>query len=155
MNWEEKGALGVRYLLKYIENPNSAYLDVVKDNINEIKFFSYLMLFCNNMDELYTSIPELLLKDIFECVPIKYINYVNGCKQSKIYEYGSGFYSNHHGLYHSRLRLIRNALAHGDFTFDGNIINICDGSFKCHLDLKWFFSLASISLSNSNLKKNA
>lgn len=149
MNWEEKGALGVRYLLKYIENPNSAYLDVVKDNINEIKFFSYLMLFCNNMDELYTSIPELLLKDIFECAPIKYINYVNGCKQSKIYEYGSGFYSNHHGLYHSRLRLIRNALAHGDFTFDGNIINICDGSFKCHFDLKWFFSLASISLSNN------
>lgn len=45
MNWEEKGALGVRYLLKYIENPNSAYLDVVKDNINEIKFFSYLNFF--------------------------------------------------------------------------------------------------------------
>ena len=37
MNWEEKGALGVRYLLKYIENPNNAYIDIVKDYINEIK----------------------------------------------------------------------------------------------------------------------
>ena len=68
MNWEEKGALGVRYLLKYIENPNSAYLDVVKDNINEIKFKVkansninyrfYKVNFNENYDETAFSIEE-------------------------------------------------------------------------------------------------
>ena len=32
MNWEEKGALGVRYLLKYIENP-----ELLKASLSEIE----------------------------------------------------------------------------------------------------------------------
>lgn len=157
MKREEKGALGIRYLIKYINNRNSAYLDVVKDNVNEIRFYAYLMLFCNNMDELYENIPELLLQDVFKCVPIKYIKYVNGIQENSVYEYGLGYSSNYHGLYHNELKLIRNALAHGDFTFDGKMININDGSFKCHFDLKWFRSLVSISLSSNKItiKKGA
>ena len=66
MQGEEKASLGTRYLINYIDNRNSVYLDVVKNCITEVKFYAILMHFCNNMDELFENIPDGILTIVFE-----------------------------------------------------------------------------------------
>ena len=91
MNGIEKASLGTRYLLKYIDNRNTVYFDVIKDCISDMKFWALLMHFCNNMDELFELIPEDIIKRVFECAEIAKMTDVLSDTKSVSFEYGKGF----------------------------------------------------------------
>ena len=152
MNGIEKASLGTRYLLKYIDNRNTVYFDVIKDCISDMKFWALLMHFCNNMDELFELIPEDIIKRVFECAEIAKMTDVLSDTKSVSFEYGKGFHSTMKDNYRTQLRLIRNCLAHGYFEFDGKTINVfhSDTKFKATFDIKWFDTLVMCLLSNAN-----
>ena len=52
-----KAALGLRYLIKYANHPNEAYFEVIKTCEAEIKLWSLITLFSNNMDDLWENVP--------------------------------------------------------------------------------------------------
>ena len=149
MQGEEKASLGTRYLINYIDNRNSVYLDVVKNCITEVKFYAILMHFCNNMDELFENIPDGILTRVFECRDIVLKNIFNSSKNNK-FNYGNGIKLNVSGKYRWQLKLIRNNLAHGNYTFDGKIITITDNNYKVVFDIKWLESLTLCILANQN-----
>lgn len=152
MNGVQKASLGTRYLLKYVNNRNEAYFDVIKDCIKEVKFWALLMHFCNNMDELFAIIPDEIISRVFECKEISKMTDIFDDSKKVSYSYGFGYHSVIKGEYKTQLRLIRNCLAHGSFTFDGNLINVyqADSDFKATFDIKWFETLIMCLLSNAN-----
>ncbi len=158
MNGVDKASLGARYLLNYITTKNEAYLDVVKNCLKEIEFWALLMHFCNNMNELFDNIPESILTNVFCQKKIEKVVDVLNDKSTIEYDYGKGYMSNINGEYKTQLRLIRNALAHGTFTFDGSKIKVNNPNteFGAIFDYEWFKTLVLVVLSNSNylIKKN-
>ena len=60
-----KAALGVRYLLKYIETGNQEYFNIVMDCINEVELWCLITSYCNNIDELFDIVPDFVLDNIF------------------------------------------------------------------------------------------
>ena len=160
MNGIAKASLGTRYLLKYIENNNDAYLSVVKNCLPEIKFWALHMVLCNNYDTLFASIPEHVISKVFTCQSIKNIHDVldlDNMGSYSYYDYGKGYHSNIDGDYNTQLRFIRNALAHNSFTFDGKkiSINYSEQDFKATFDINWLETVVKCLLSSSNytLKK--
>ena len=60
-----KATLGLRYLIKYAHHPNEVYFEVIKNCEEEIKLWSLMTLFSNNMDDLWEGVPEFIFHDIF------------------------------------------------------------------------------------------
>lgn len=152
MNGVDKASLGTRYLIGYIDNKNSTYFDVIKNCAKEIQFWALLMHFCNNMDALFEYIPESILENVFCKARIEKIDNVLDDTSITEYEYGKGYTSNIKGEYKNQLRLIRNALAHGTFDFDGHRIKVHNPNteFSASFDYEWFKTLVLVTLSNSN-----
>ncbi len=152
MQGVEKASLGTRYLINYIDDRNPVKLDVVKNCIRELNFWAVLMHFCNNMDFLFSTIPDRVLEYIFEEKPLGLIKDVIANDVEELVSYGKGYKSNFQGDYRKQLRLVRNALAHGNFTFDGDVICIDNplNNFVAVFDYKWFEVLTRFALANAN-----
>ena len=54
----EKGALGLRYLIKYLENGRKENFLVAMDCLDEIKLASIIIIFVNNSDYFGADIPD-------------------------------------------------------------------------------------------------
>ena len=150
----DKASLGTRYLIKYIKSKNKANLDVVKDCTKDIAFWALLMHFCNNMNDLFEDLPEPILKRIFTGEKIEKVVDILDDASAVEYSYGIGYSSDATSDYKTQLRLIRNALAHGSFTFDGKKINVYNpkSKFTATFDYEWFKSLVLSTLSNANFQ---
>ena len=155
MQGVEKASLGTRYLLKYLENKKPVYFDVVKNCISEVRFWALVMHFCNNMDDLFKELPDEIIAKVFKSEKIaKVIDVLDGSK-SVVYQYGTGYHSSIIENYRTQIRLIRNCLAHGNFSFDGEKISVQNPSldFWATFDIKWFEALVLSLLSNHMMKK--
>ena len=152
MNRINKASLGTRYLINYINSKNVAHLDVVKNCTKDIAFWALLMHFCNNMSDLFDDLPESILENIFKGKSVEKVVDILDNKNTQRYEYGKGYKSNIESDYKTQLRLIRNALAHKKFEFDGEQIYVYNpnSEFKATFDYEWFKSLVLSTLSNSN-----
>src|SRR5574344_1995038 len=116
--YKEKGIVGLNYLLQYINNPRSNYLDVVKNNTKEIRFWMLLTFLANNYTEI-ENIPESLLERIFNNDKIRHTKTFLEYDSGGIYDFGNGIKSNGRELglsYAKEFKLIRNALAHKNFS---------------------------------------
>lgn len=157
MNGLEKSSLGVRYLLRYTQNARPENFDVVKNCISEIKFWGLHMLLCNNYGPLFECIPEAILAKVFNCSKVQNMGNVLDDNSLEKYDYGKGYHSNIKEKYSTQLRLIRNALAHNSFTFDGETINVYNqtNGFKASFDIAWLETAVKCLLSSPNyvLKK--
>ena len=148
----EKASLGTRYLINYVTSKNPVHLDVVKNCLKDISFWALLMHFCNNMSNLFNDLPESILENIFnEKTVVKVVDVLDSTTGQK-YEYGKGYKSNIKKDYKTQLRLIRNALAHGNFEYDGKEIYITSSEFQATFDYEWFKSLVLAVLSNENFQ---
>ncbi len=88
MQGVEKASLGTRYLINYIDDRNPVKLDVVKNCIRELNFWAVLMHFCNNMDFLFSTIPDRVLEYIFEEKPLGLIKDVIANDVEELVSYG-------------------------------------------------------------------
>lgn len=146
----DKGSLGLKYLLMYCQNPDNNYLKVVKSCLKEIRFWTSLELLLSNNDAIYDSIPEYLLEDIFNEKKIMRSDHVYNKDLPEYYEYGSGYKGVADGNYSNQFRLLRNALAHGQFKLDGNLVRAQNMGYIAVFDIKWFESLVTLTLSSSD-----
>lgn len=117
---------------------------------NDIKLYALIMVFCNNMDSLFGSIPDYLLEDIFNMHQIEKSKAFLNDKSIKYYDYGLGYKSNYRGDLHDELRLLRNSLSHGDFKVKKDIVEINKTSYEARFDIKWLEALVLIALANNN-----
>ena len=142
----KKAALGLCYLIKYANHPNEAYFQVIKDSIKEIKLWSLITLFSNNMDDLWECVPEFIFNDIFTMQKIE--------TPKGFLEYGKGYCSNSNLSFKEQFKIIRDKLAHGSFTYQNGIIYIEDG-FDTSFDLLWLEKLVLSTVANTknNFKK--
>lgn len=138
------GLTGLRDLIEFLNNPNIELLESIKPYLIEIEFWALHKVFCNNMDSLLNEIPDYLLDKIFNQVPILKFE---GNKE--YYEYGLGIKSNARCTYREELKLIRNNLAHNNFTYDDKFIYI-NNSYYAKIDIKWFESLVLCLLANNH-----
>lgn len=141
-----KAVLGFRYLIKYVNHPNEAYFEVIKTCEAEIKLWSLITLFSNNMDDLWEGVPEFIFHDIFTMQEIE--------TPKGVLEYGTGYRSKSNLSFKEQFKIIRDKLAHGNFTYQDGTIYIedgCDTSF----DLKWLEKLVLSTIANTknDLKK--
>ncbi len=134
-----KAALGLRYLIKYANHPNEAYFEVIKTCEAEIKLWSLITLFSNNMDDLWENVPEFIFHDIFTMQEIE--------TTEGFLEYGRGYHSNSNLSFKEQFKIIRDKIAHGSFTYQDGSIYIedgCDTSF----DLLWLEKLVLSTIAN-------
>lgn len=152
MNGIEKARQGTKALLNFVKSKNINDLDLVNGCFKELKFWVLLMHFCNNMDYLFQDISDIVLKDIFNVKELKRVTDIFDDTKAVVFDYGEGFKSNISGKYTTQLRFIRNALAHGTFTFDGKMIHInnCNNGYEAIFDYQWFETLTLCALANSN-----
>jgi len=68
-----KASLGVRYLLKYLENGRMENFDVVKDCMKEVELWCLITFFSNNIDTLFDYIPDYVLENILMMVVLVYL----------------------------------------------------------------------------------
>ena len=133
-----KASLGLRYLIKYAKNNNPIYFSVIKDSISEIKLWCILTLFMNNMDDLWEEVPDFIYEDMFLMKDL-------GDKLN----FGRGYQSNSKFSFKEQFKVIRNKLAHQEFTFDDGMIYLDDG-FSTQFDLLWLEKLVMQTISNQN-----
>lgn len=117
---------------------------------NDIKLYALLMVFCNNMDTLFKSIPEYLLEDVFYMHQIEKSKTFLHDTSVTYYDYGTGYKSNFRGSLHDELRVLRNNLAHGNYKYQNGTININTNALEATFDIKWLESLVLVGLSNNN-----
>jgi len=146
-NGLEKGALGVRYLLKYLENKRLEDFNVVLNCLDEIELWLLITFFSNNIDSLIAIIPEYRLSDIF--LQKELVGFVS----NKKIDYGAGFFSNSTLSFKDQFKIIRNALSHADFLYQDGIISIDVKSinYKAEFDIKWLYQLTYVLLSNNRI----
>jgi len=144
------GILGLNYLLKYIETGNNYYLQVVKNNINEVRFWLMINLYINNHDKLFDSIPYSLLEKIYNKVPLERRKSILILEDGSNFDYGEGYYSSVIiDNYRDNFKLIRNHIAHGEYLInDEGLIEIIDSNIKMKIDIKWLETLVLCCLSN-------
>ena len=135
-----KATLGLRYLIKYAHHPNEVYFEVIKNCEEEIKLWSLMTLFSNNMDDLWEGVPEFIFHDIFTMQKLETLK--------GVLEYGRGYYSNSNLSFKEQFKIIRDKLAHGSFTYQDGIIYIEDG-FNTSFDLLWLEKLVLSTIANT------
>jgi hypothetical protein len=151
--YKEKGIVGLNYLLKYINDPRSNYLDVVKNNTREIRFWMLLTFLSNNYTEI-DNIPESLLERLFNKDKIRHTKTFLEYDDGGVYDFGNGIKSNGRDLglsYAKEFKIIRNALAHKNFSInedDSISIYFKDSKYKAVMDLKWLESVVTCCLAN-------
>jgi len=149
----DKAALGIRYLIKYIENGRIENFKVVKNCLNEVKLWILITFFTNNMDSLAQDVPDYLLEDIFLMRPL-----VVGKTKNEVdnLEYGDGFSSVSNLTFKEQFKLIRDCLSHSMFSFSKNLIYVNNGKgYKAVFDILWLEKLTTVILANNrfDLKK--
>ena len=142
----EKATLGIRYLMKYADKPNSAYFPVIKDTSLEIKLWCLKTLFCNNMDDLWESVPDFIFEDIFLMKRIKSL--------TGVLDYGRGYFSNSTLSFREQFKMIRDKLAHQDFAYQDGMVFINDKGHTS-FDLLWLekLVLSTIASTKNTFKK--
>ena len=133
-----KASLGIRYLIKYAKNANPVYFSVIKECISEIKLWCILTMFINNMDDLWEDVPDFIYEDMFLMRDFG----------SKV-NYGRGYQTNSKLSFKEQFKIIRNKLAHQEFTFCDGMIYLDDG-FSTHFDLLWLEMVVMQTISNQN-----
>ena len=133
-----KASLGIRYLIKYAKNANPVYFSVIKECILEIKLWCILTMFINNMDDLWEEVPDFIYEDMFLMRDFG----------SKV-NYGRGYQTNSKLSFKEQFKIIRNKLAHQEFTFCDGMIYLDDG-FSTHFDLLWLEMVVMQTISNQN-----
>ena len=109
MNKGVLGAIiGIRYLIKYVRNKNIIYFEAIKEYEDEIKLWSLITLFANNMDDLWEDVPDIILHDLF---------LDNRCGK---------YSSTSTKTFKEQFKYIRNRLSHGDFTYQDRVIYFYD-----------------------------
>ena len=99
-----KAALGVRYLIKYIETGNQENFNIVMDCLKEVELWCLITSFCNNIDELFDTVPDFALDNIFTTKNVEGMTFEEA--------YGKGFKSNSNMTSKEQFSKIRNLLAH-------------------------------------------
>ena len=142
----EKAILGMRYLIKYANKPNQAYFSIIKDCSLEIRLWCIITLLTNHIDDFGETVPDFVFEDLF------LMNKVD-TKNGNL-EYGRGYSSLSLLPFKEQFRLIRNNLAHQDFTFDDGVIYLNDEN-QTKFDLQWLESLVlqTISSNKHDFKK--
>ena len=144
----DKAALGVRSLIKYLENERLENFLVVKNCIPEIKLWLLITFYGNNIEYLGNDIPEKYLEDAFLMKPLLLEN-------NQILTYGKGIHTNSTLNYKEQFKLIRDALAHKTFTVKKNMIYIDKTEYKAIFDIEWLEKLTFMVLASNRylLKK--
>lgn len=144
----EKGALGLRYLIKYLENGRKENFLVAMDCLDEIKLASIIIIFVNNSDYFGADIPEFILKGV-----MTEEDFITHTKEgTKKVDYGFGYRTNSLLSYQEQFNYIRNALAHFRFTFENNIISINMDNYEAKFDIKWLIVLIFTAIANERNK---
>ena len=145
-----KGALGIRYLIKYGLDGTKDSFKVVKDCLMEVKLWILITFLANNNDYLGDLIPDYILANFFQKELIDLI-----LKNNQKIDYGVGYYAKTNLSYEEQFKCIRNALAHGSFSFKNGIIKIDIKNYQASFDIKWLEALVIVTLSNKtyNLEK--
>lgn len=139
----KKAALGIRYLLKYLETGKEENFNIVLDCLNEIELWCLITSYCNNIDELFDIVPDFVLDNIFnECIP-------EGLTKEEAY--GNGFYTEYTLTSKEQFKKIRGLLSHGKFTNSNGIITVLDKDYKATFDIIWLERLTSVTLGNERL----
>lgn len=142
----KKAALGIRYLLKYASHPNMAYFSVIKECTQEIKLWSLLTFFSNNMDDLWREVPDFLLEDLFLMRKME--------TQEGMIDYGSGYHSSSKLPFKDEFKRIRDLLSHMKFIYQDHLVYLED-EYQTVFDVSWLenFVLSTVSNSKNSLKK--
>lgn len=135
----DKAALGIRYLIKYGNRPNSAYFSIIKDCIPEIKLWSLLTLFQNNIDDLWQNVPDFIFEDIFLMRKID--------TDKGVLDYGRGYFSKSPLSYREQFKRIRDKLAHNHFSYQDGMIYLEDNC-DTYFDITWLEQLVLCTISN-------
>lgn len=138
-----KAALGIRYLLKYIETGNQECFNIVMDCINEVELWCLITSFCNNIDELFDIVPDFVLDNIFTTRNIEGLTFAES--------YGKGFKSNSNLKSKEQFIKIRGLLSHGKFKYEKEMITVSDEKYTATFDIKWLKRLTLATLSNEKL----
>lgn len=137
-----KAVLGIRHLLRYLEDGLTQNFDVVSKSIDEVELWCLITHFSNNMDSFYDTIPDYILENIFKMVPVD--------DRSATELFGTGFKSNSDLSYKDQFRWIRNGLSHGKFSYSNGIINLINGEYQATFDLLWLEKLVGTTLKNDH-----
>lgn len=138
-----KAALGVRYLLKYIETGNQEYFNIVMDCINEVELWCLITSYCNNIDELFDIVPDFVLDNIFTTRVPEDLTFGEA--------FGKGFKSNSNLKSKEQFLKIRALLSHGRFKYAKGIITVFYRDYEATFDIKWLERLTSVTLGNERL----
>lgn len=139
-----KASLGIRYLIKYLENGRIENFDVVKDCMKEVELWCLITFFSNNIDTLFEFIPDYVLENIFKMTPTEKVDL------KKLF--GKGFKTTGTLNYKEQYKIIRDCLAHGRFTYDNGIIKVRskEKDYEAIFDLLWLEKLVGTTLKNKN-----
>ena len=156
-NFEQRGLIGLNYLIKYIKKRDKCYLSIVKENIFAIRFWTLITLLQNNHELIFSEIDSDTLNDLFNLVPIMRNNSKLLFDDGSYYDYGNGYKSNSNYDYLTQFKLIRNAIAHNEYEIADNMIKVSDKryGFEAIFDYKWFETAILCTLSNRNYQFKA
>jgi len=138
-----KAALGIRYLLKYIETGRQETFNIVMDCMNEVELWCLITSYCNNIDELLDTIPDFVLDNNFNTVVPEELTFEEA--------FGKGFTSNSTLKSKEQFKKIRGLLSHGKFKYENNLITVSDQKYEATFDLKWLERLTKTTLENERL----
>ena len=134
MNKGVLGAIiGIRYLIKYVRNKNIIYFEAIKEYEDEIKLWSLITLFANNMDDLWEDVPDIILHDLF---------LDNRCGK---------YSSTSTKTFKEQFKYIRNRLSHGDFTYQDRVIYFYDEE-NTFFDIDFLENLVLSTIANEKFK---
>lgn len=122
--------LGIKALLKYNECNDKLYLEEVSRYKKEIEFWTMVMVFCNNFDDIFTNAKEYFLDELFG---------------DNLLEYNSSFT----GSSKEELRAIRNALAHKNFYLNDNYVIVNNKNIEASFTIDWFINMVIASITSS------
>lgn len=138
-----KAALGIKYLLKYLETGNQECFNIVMDCINEVELWCLITSFCNNIDELFDIVPDFILDNIFTTRNIEGLTFAES--------YGRGFKSNSNLKSKEQYFKIRGLLSHGKFKYEKGMITVSDDNYTATFDIMWLKRLTLVTLGNERL----
>ena len=151
--YKQNGLIGLYHLLNYLKNKKDGSIKFIKLNGKYIKFWSLITLLQNNHELIFDEIDDDTLHDLFNLIPIR--RSVSNLKfdSGKEYDYGIGIKTKSILPYRLQFKIIRNSIAHNQFTIDEDgLIYIKNDKYNYEVlfDYKWFEAAIVCSLSNRN-----
>lgn len=135
-----KACLGLRYFIKYAENANDVYFEVIKDCEKEIKLWCLITLFSNNMDDLWENVPDFIFEDLFL---MKKIETPRG-----VLDYGVGYHSKSMLSFKEQFKYIRDKISHKSFRYENGLIFL-DDEADTYFDFAWLEKLVLSTIANT------